>query len=109
MKNEKQQIEKLKEFWTNRNPSHENNANTGEDMFWGTVLCIFEDMNRANGADKSDEPALPIQNVNESLLQKYIEHVGQCEGITFVNKCNDGCSSNVVFSDDEIRILEKLS
>lgn len=50
---------------------------------------------------------LPL--VSESLLEKYIEHVGQCEGVTFVNKCNDEYSSDVKFSDEEIKILERLS
>ena len=40
-------IEQLKEFWTIRNPQHEDNTNSGKDMFWGTVLCIFDDMNEA--------------------------------------------------------------
>ena len=52
---------------------------------------------------------LDIGIVSESLLSKYIEHVGQCEGVTFVSKCNDGYSSNIKFSDEEIKILERLS
>ena len=50
-----------------------------------------------------------VLSVSESLLAKYIEHVVQCEGINFVNKCNDGYSSNIKFSDEEIKILERLS
>lgn len=50
-----------------------------------------------------------LEHDGESLLEKYIEHVGQCEGVTFVSKCNDGYSSDIEFSDEEIKILERLS
>lgn len=40
-------IEKLKEFWYSRNPSHETNSDTSEDMYWQTVYCVFKDLNQS--------------------------------------------------------------
>lgn len=35
--------EKPEEIWSSRNPTHELNADTGKDMFMGTVvLCMVE-------------------------------------------------------------------
>jgi hypothetical protein len=36
----------LKTLWHSRNPSHERNTDDGKDMFWATVLCVFEDYSR---------------------------------------------------------------
>jgi len=44
-----------------------------------------------------------------SLLKKYIDHVGQCEGTDFISSCNMSYGSNVKFSDEEINILKTLS
>ena len=57
-----------------------------------------------------DEIESLIQNhgVIETLLEKYIDHVSQCEGISFVNKCNKTYASDVVFTDDEIETLKRL-
>lgn len=33
----------LEELWYRRNPAHEHNADSGEDMFWGTVACVIDD------------------------------------------------------------------
>jgi len=33
----------LIELWYKRNPCHELNANSGEDMFWKTAFMVFED------------------------------------------------------------------
>lgn len=35
-------IEMLKEEWYKVYPAHENNADTGEDMFWSSVLFVFK-------------------------------------------------------------------
>lgn len=42
------------------------------------------------------------------LLKKYINHVSQCEGISFIDKCNDGMGSDVVFTEAEIKHLKAL-
>lgn len=44
----KEQIERLKNLWNERNPQHDYHSVSGEDMYWDTVLCIFDDMNLAN-------------------------------------------------------------
>jgi hypothetical protein len=33
----------LKKIWYARNPSHDINTNTGEDMFWKTAFMVFQD------------------------------------------------------------------
>ena len=33
----------LIELWHKRNPCHELNSNSGEDMFWKTAFMVFED------------------------------------------------------------------
>ena len=33
----------LIELWYKRNPCHEHNSNSGEDMFWRTAFMVFED------------------------------------------------------------------
>jgi len=38
-------VEKLKELWYARNPAHEVETGTGEDMFWKTVLMIIKEYN----------------------------------------------------------------
>jgi hypothetical protein len=35
------EIERLKDCWYSVNPVHENNADDGHDMFWTSVLCVF--------------------------------------------------------------------
>jgi len=37
----------LIELWYKRNPCHELNSNSGEDMFWKTAFMVFEDYVRA--------------------------------------------------------------
>lgn len=33
----------LIDLWYKRNPCHEINSNSGEDMFWKTTFMVFED------------------------------------------------------------------
>jgi hypothetical protein len=40
----------------------------------------------------------------EALLEKYIEHVGECEGVTFVDYPSD-----VQFTDEERAELRRLA
>ena len=39
----KHDLKLLEKLWYTRNPFHENNADTGEDMFWGTIACVIDD------------------------------------------------------------------
>ena len=34
----------IKKYWNERNPSHDIDADTGEDRFFGTVRAVFEDV-----------------------------------------------------------------
>jgi hypothetical protein len=38
------EIESIKKAWYERNPVHETNCDTGDDMFWETVKCVFDDL-----------------------------------------------------------------
>ena len=45
-KTEEQKQQILKDLWYKRNPCHDKDQN-GVDRFWGTVLCVLEDYNKA--------------------------------------------------------------
>ena len=53
-------IEEFKDAWYKRNPVHEYNADTGEDMFWGTAMMVMEDFFNQN--DQSLPPADTTKN-----------------------------------------------
>jgi hypothetical protein len=38
-----EQVKRLKQIWIERNPTHEVNSDSGEDMFWPTILMVFDD------------------------------------------------------------------
>jgi hypothetical protein len=44
----------------------------------------------------------------KEILRKYIIHVGQCEGTTFISKINSKWYSDVKFTDEEKEELKKL-
>jgi hypothetical protein len=68
-----------------------------EDIIKATKMALMT-------SQKSD--SLPC--VSESLLAKYIQHVGEAEGIDFIYSCNDGMASDVKFTDEELATLERL-
>lgn len=39
-------------LWYNRNPCHEDNSDTGEDMFWKTVFMVMKDYIREVGSNE---------------------------------------------------------
>lgn len=56
-----------------------------------------------------DEMSEPIDY--EELLKKYMDHVGQCEGTTFIEGYRNGSGygeSDIVFTDEEWEELERL-
>ena len=44
----------------------------------------------------------------ETLFFKYIKHVGDCEGINFIDYVNNHTRSDVVFTEEEKLQLEEL-
>jgi hypothetical protein len=42
------------------------------------------------------------------LLKKYMEHVGDCEGTTFVDWLNEHSRSDVEFTGEEVAELESI-
>ena len=45
-KTEEQKQQILKDLWYKRNPAHDKDS-AGVDRFWGTVLCVLDDYNKA--------------------------------------------------------------
>ncbi|MHA6234276.1 hypothetical protein [Pseudomonas fluorescens group sp. PF-69] len=45
----------------------------------------------------------------EDLLAKYIKHVMDCEGTDFINRLNGSQGEEVVFTDEEVRELQRLA
>lgn len=45
----------------------------------------------------------------KSLLLKYIEYIGDCEGVDYITDLDNRHMSDVKFTDDEWGVLEKLS
>jgi hypothetical protein len=46
----------------------------------------------------------------KALLEKYMRHVAQCEGIDFTDRLNDRSSGTVVkFTPEEVQALEAVS
>lgn len=43
---DKQKEQLLKDLWYSRNPCHDK-GQEGNDRFWGTVLCVFNDYQKA--------------------------------------------------------------
>lgn len=44
-----------------------------------------------------------------ALLSKYMRHVAECEGIDFTDRLNDHTASDVVFDEEEVRELTRIS
>lgn len=44
----------------------------------------------------------------KDLLRKYIQHVGECEGISYIHALNHSYMSKVLFSDEEVNALQAL-
>lgn len=43
------------------------------------------------------------------LLIKYMRHVADCEGIDFTGRLNEYPGSDVVFADEEVKELTRIS
>lgn len=89
-------------------------AEDGRLEFSGDVhesaRALFESVVSVNSAEvarlKVDNNALREDLIiAKSSLNKYIKHVGQCEGTDFVSRI--GYGSDVVFSEAEIATLNK--
>jgi len=101
--NKKRQIEKLKIFWNERNPQHELNSDSGENMFWETVLCIFNDLNQVNGDSTSTE-ALPIADVSSSngctrhsnCCNEEVTVIGEITKYYQCNYCKQPCDTEML-------------
>lgn len=44
-----------------------------------------------------------------NLLRKYVEHVTDCEGTSFVSRINEGGACDVEFTDSERLCLENIA
>ena len=91
-KTEKQKEQILKDLWYKRNPCHDKDQN-GVDRFWGTVLCVFNDYQKAL--------TIPVvvkrYRVEAIALNK--EHLYNKEIEGFENACE-------IYQDLKIKYLE---
>lgn len=46
---------------------------------------------------------------HKTLLEKYMRHVAQCEGIDFTDRLNERPTSDVEFDVNEIEALKEIS
>ena len=53
----------LKRIWERRNPQHEINSDTGEDMFWGTVLAVFNEFAQQQKPQSSEDKVKQLQEL----------------------------------------------
>ena len=72
-----------------------------------SVGAEYEDQDLALSIVETTMQKLLKECVSESLLARYIEHVGECEGIDYIDAIGK-CLSDVKFSDEEIKTLERL-
>lgn len=77
------QIEKFKELWYSRNPTHDENMATGEDMFWETALMVCEEY--AKQAYKDDIIAANVAKDNKGLVhdEEYLQK--KCSEKSYMN------------------------
>lgn len=50
-----------------------------------------------------------LLNAERELLKKYVAYVGDCEGTDFISTCENRHQSDVKFTEDEWKVLEKIS
>ena len=60
----KSPIRTFKEIWESRNPQHEENADTGKDMFWETAELVSKDFH--------SQLQPPVISAPDFLKEKYI-------------------------------------
>lgn len=62
--------------------------------------------------DEINETRIPEpgeKDVNyETLLEKYIKHVSEAEGVDFIDRVNTGYASDVIFTPEEVEVLNEL-
>lgn len=81
---EEQKQKLLEDLWYKRNPSHDRDSN-GVDRFWGTVLCVLEDYNKA----------LTLPDVVKSF---YCWN-SKCDG----KKCKNQCMGCEYYEEKELK------
>lgn len=61
-------IKTFKEIWESRNPQHEINSNTGEDMFWKTAELVAKEYRNQSHPALTEDQIRELQNVIYKIL-----------------------------------------
>ncbi|NQY43875.1 MAG: hypothetical protein HRT87_11095 [Legionellales bacterium] len=64
----------IERIWNTRNPQHDINTDTGDDMFWGTVLMVFKDF-----ANEQTQPLKDEIKRLKKVIRKQKEVIESCQ------------------------------
>ena len=78
-KTEEQKQQILKDLWYKRNPAHDKDS-AGVDRFWGTVLCVLEDYNKAL--------TIPVVSICVCGTEEYQESEKRADNLICCSKCD---------------------
>lgn len=85
------ELERFKKLWYARNPAHEINADSGEDMFWKTAMMVAQEFNSSPSLREQ-----PLREAAEQLL-----HLHMCE--------QEGLSSGQPTREQWLKAVDNLS
>ena len=88
----------IERIWNTRNPQHDINTDTGDDMFWGTVLMVFKDFANEQTQPLKDE----IKELNKVILN-HLE-IESSNGRTFKSMSSKLTEANKQLKDSNFAI-----
>ena len=88
----------IERIWNTRNPQQDNNTDTGDDMFWGTVLMVFKDFANEQTQPLKDE----IKELNKVILN-HLE-IESSNGRTFKSMSSKLTEANKKLKDSNFAI-----
>lgn len=88
----------IERIWNTRNPQHDINTDTGDDMFWGTVLMVFKDFANEQTQPLKDE----IKELNKVILN-HLE-IESSNGRTFKSMSSKLTEANKKLKDSNFAI-----
>ena len=88
----------IERIWNTTNPQHDINTDTGDDMFWGTVLMVFKDFANEQTQPLKDE----IKELNKVILN-HLE-IESSNGRTFKSMSSKLTEANKQLKDSNFAI-----
>ena len=88
----------IERIWNTRNPQHDINTDTGDDMFWGTVHMVFKDFANEQTQPLKDE----IKELNKVILN-HLE-IESSNGRTFKSMSSKLTEANKQLKDSNFAI-----